>query len=475
MTATTIALGPMSEVEHQSALRRAVIASTVGTTIEWYDFLIYSTVTGLVFNKVYFPGSDPWIGTLQAFGVYFIGFVARPIGAVIFGHYGDRIGRKATLIVTLLMTGIATAAVGLVPGYDTIGIWGAVILTLLRLIQGIGVGGEWGGSVLLAMEWAQTNKNRGFITSWPQFGAPAGLFLANVAVLFFSWYSGDQFLNWGWRIPFLMSIIMVAVGLWIRLGILETPVFQRILAENKVERAPIIEVLKRQPREVILSALLRMAEQTPGYIFNAFVLTYGTLVVGASRDLLLLGTGRHDRARLHHGPDRRRLVGSHRPPEGLHWRLRLGCGVHLRLFRAARHQGAGAHFPRRGALVHSGDDHVRPGSRADRGGVHAAAALQRRLDWLSARLDHCRRTGAVHLDLAVLDLSFRVPDRPLRLRLRGDQHLRGLAAPRPDQQGHCARGELRQRVSLADFSAASRPHDLMKRTSRRQCLPVVSA
>jgi MFS family permease len=289
MTATAIANGPMSEADHQAALRRAVIASTVGTTIEWYDFLIYSTVTGLVFNKVYFPGSDPWIGTLQAFGVYFIGFAARPVGALIFGHYGDRIGRKATLIVTLLMTGIATAAVGLVPGYDKIGIWGAVILTFLRLIQGIGVGGEWGGSVLLAMEWARSNKNRGFLTSWPQFGAPAGLFLANVAVLFFSWYSGDQFLSWGWRIPFLMSIIMVAVGLWIRLGILETPVFQRLVAENKIERAPILEVLKRQPREVILSALVRMAEQTPGYIFNAFVLTYGTLVVGASRDLLLSG------------------------------------------------------------------------------------------------------------------------------------------------------------------------------------------
>src|ERR1700748_2195507 len=155
MVATVIAIGPMSEVQHQSALRRAVIASTVGTTIEWYDFLIYSTVTGLFFNKVYFPGSDPWVGTLQAFGVYFVGFVARPIGAAIFGHYGDRIGRKATLIVTLLLTGISTAAVGLVPGYNSIGIWGAVILTLLRLIQGIGVGGEWGGSVLLAMEWSR--------------------------------------------------------------------------------------------------------------------------------------------------------------------------------------------------------------------------------------------------------------------------------------------------------------------------------
>src|SRR6516165_10379774 len=207
------ALTPMSESEHQRCLRRAVIASTVGTTIEWYDFLLYSTVTGLVFGKVYFPGHDPLVSTLQAFGVFFIGFVARPIGAAIFGHYGDRIGRKATLIVTLLMTGIATAAVGLVPGYDTIGIWGAIILTVLRLIQGIGVGGEWGGSVLLAMEWARTNKNRGFIASWPQFGAPAGLFLANLAVLIFSWISGDQFLVWGWRIPFLISIVMVGVGL----------------------------------------------------------------------------------------------------------------------------------------------------------------------------------------------------------------------------------------------------------------------
>ena len=289
MVATDAILGQMSESEHQACLRRAVIASTVGTTIEWYDFLIYSTVTGLVFGKVYFPGNDPLVSTLQAFGVFFIGFVARPIGAAIFGHYGDRIGRKATLIVTLLMTGIATAAVGLVPGYSAIGIWGAIILTLLRLIQGIGVGGEWGGSVLLAMEWAQTNKNRGFIASWPQFGAPAGLFLANIMVLLFSRISGDQFLVWGWRIPFLVSIIMVAVGLWIRLGILETPVFQRILAEKKVERAPTIEVLKRQPREVILSALVRLAEQSPGYVFNAFVFSYGTLVLGASRDLLLSG------------------------------------------------------------------------------------------------------------------------------------------------------------------------------------------
>jgi MFS family permease len=280
---------PLPASEHAAHLRRAVIASTVGTTIEWYDFLIYSTMTGLVFGQVFFSGTDPMIDTLKAFGVFFIGFVARPIGAAIFGHYGDRIGRKATLIVTLLMTGIATAAVGLVPGYDSIGLWGAVILTFLRLIQGIGVGGEWGGSVLLAMEWARTNKNRGFIASWPQFGAPAGLFLANVAVLIFSWISGDQFLVWGWRIPFLLSIVMVAVGLWIRLGILETPVFRRILNENRVARAPTLEVLRKQPREIVLTALLRLAEQSPGYIFNAFIFTYGTQVLGASRNLLLIG------------------------------------------------------------------------------------------------------------------------------------------------------------------------------------------
>ena len=190
----------LSESEHRAQLRRAVIASTVGTTIEWYDFLLYGTVTALVFGKLFFPKSDPVVGVLEAFSVFFIGFVGRPIGAFIFGHWGDRIGRKATLIVTLLVTGIATVLVGCVPGYASIGIWGAILLTIIRLVQGIGVGGEWGGSVLLAMEWARTNKNRGFLSSWPQFGAPCGLFLANCAVLFFSWYSGDQFIVWGWRI-----------------------------------------------------------------------------------------------------------------------------------------------------------------------------------------------------------------------------------------------------------------------------------
>jgi MFS family permease len=210
MTTIDIAVQPLSETDHHAQLRRAVIASTVGTTIEWYDFLLYSTVTGLVFGKLFFPKSDPLVGVLEAFAVYTVGFIARPIGAMIFGHYGDRIGRKGALIATLLLTGLATFAVGFVPTYETVGIWGAVILTVIRFIQGIGVGGEWGGSVLLSMEWAHTNAHRGFITSWPQLGGPAGLLLANIAVLVFSRISGDQFLVWGWRIPFMLSIVMVA-------------------------------------------------------------------------------------------------------------------------------------------------------------------------------------------------------------------------------------------------------------------------
>jgi MFS family permease len=287
MSVTSVLSDPLPEAEHRIQLRRAVIASTVGTTIEWYDFLLYSTVTGLVFGKLFFPHSDPLVGVLEAFAIYTVGFIARPIGAAIFGHYGDRIGRKATLIATLLITGLATFAVGFVPTYETVGIWGAVILTIIRFIQGIGVGGEWGGSVLLAMEWARTNKHRGFIASWPQLGGPAGLLLANIAVLVFSSISGDQFLVWGWRIPFMLSIVMVGVGLYIRLGILETPAFQRIVDEQRVERVPVIEVLKRQPKEVILSALARTGEQAPAYIYLAFIFAYGTQILHQSRDFLL--------------------------------------------------------------------------------------------------------------------------------------------------------------------------------------------
>src|SRR5215813_4419906 len=278
---------PLSADEHRRQLRRAVIASTIGTTIEWYDFFLYSIVTGLVFAKLYFPNSDPLVGTLEAFAIYAVGFVARPIGAAIFGHYGDRIGRKSTLIVTLMVMGLATFAVAFVPTYEQIGIWGAVLLTILRFIQGVGVGGEWGGSVLMSMEWTKTNAHRGFAASWPQFGVPAGLFLANLAVLAFSQMSGDAFSSWGWRVPFALSIILVAVGLYIRLRIMETPVFSKLVKEQKIERTPMLEVIKRQPKEIILSALLRMGEQAPFYIFTAFVFAYGVTTLKVSKDFLL--------------------------------------------------------------------------------------------------------------------------------------------------------------------------------------------
>jgi MFS family permease len=273
---------------HRRQLRRAVVAATVGTAIEWYDFFLYSIVTGLVFARLYFPGADPLVGTLQAFGVYAVGFLARPIGAAIFGHYGDRLGRKAALVVTLLLMGIATFLVALVPGYQYFGIWGGVLLTVLRFIQGIGVGGEWGGSVLLAMEWAQSNRHRGFIASWPQFGVPAGLFLSNLAVLAMSAASGERFLTWGWRVPFLFSIVLVVLGLYIRLGIQETPVFVRLVAERRIERAPVLEVLRLQPRQIILTAFCRMAEQAPFYLFTVFVFAYGTDVLHLNRNFLLL-------------------------------------------------------------------------------------------------------------------------------------------------------------------------------------------
>ena len=287
MTTSNVDAIALTDSEHAVQLRRAVIASTIGTSIEWYDFFLYSTVTGLVFAKLFFPHSDPWVGTLEAFAIYAVGFIARPVGAAIFGHYGDRIGRKSTLIATLLLMGLATFAVALVPTYASIGIWGAIILTVLRFIQGVGVGGEWGGSVLMSMEWARTDQSRGLIASWPQFGVPCGLFLANLAVLAFSQMSGEQFLAWGWRIPFALSFILVGVGLYIRLGILETPVFAKLLAERKIDRTPMLTVIRQHPKEILLSALARMAEQAPFYVFTAFIFSYGIGTLHVSRNFLL--------------------------------------------------------------------------------------------------------------------------------------------------------------------------------------------
>ena len=222
------------------------LASLIGTTIEWYDFFLYGTAAALVFNRLFFPNSDPLTGTLLAFGTYAVGFVARPIGGIIIGHYGDKVGRKSMLVLTLVIMGVATFFIGLLPTYEQIGIWAPIALVLLRLAQGFGVGGEWGGAVLMAVEHAPPGK-RGFYGSWPQIGVPAGLLLANGVFSYFSSLPEEQFLAWGWRVPFLLSIFLVFVGLLIRMRILETPAFARIKEASAEARQPIVEVIRDVP------------------------------------------------------------------------------------------------------------------------------------------------------------------------------------------------------------------------------------
>ena len=284
--ASNTAAGRQTDAASRGQLRRAVLASTVGTSIEWYDFFLYGSAAALVFPKLFFPQKDPFAGLLISFAIYAVGFVARPVGALIFGHLGDRIGRKATLIATLLLMGLATAAIGVVPGYATIGIWGGILLTLLRVVQGIGVGGEWGGSVLLSMEWGSRSR-RGLVASWPQIGVPIGLILGNSALIAFSSLSGSAFLSWGWRVPFLLSLVLLLVGLYIRLGVLDTPLFRRLIEERRVERQPVLQVIASHPWEILLSALIRISEQAPFYVFTTFALAYGTKTLHLDPNFML--------------------------------------------------------------------------------------------------------------------------------------------------------------------------------------------
>jgi len=286
-TTTTQDTTVIDAAHRRQMMIRAVVSSAAGTTIEWYDFFLYGVAAALVFPQKFFPNSDPYVGALLSFSTYFVGFVARPVGAALFGHYGDRIGRKATLIATLVLMGAATVGIGLVPDYSVIGIWGAVLLTFFRVLQGIGVGGEWGGAVLMAGEWTDP-KRRGFTTSFAQFGAPAGMLLANGALAIASYsFSEETFLSWGWRVPFLLSLVLVFVGLYIRVGVLETPVFAKLQSQGRIEKAPIVRVIKHHWREIVLTALLRSGQQTPFYIFTTYVLTYATQQLGFDRSLVL--------------------------------------------------------------------------------------------------------------------------------------------------------------------------------------------
>ncbi|SDP74539.1 metabolite-proton symporter [Arthrobacter sp. ok909] len=264
----------VQEVTRAQAVRRATIASVVGTTIEWYDFFLYGTAAALVFPQLFFPGQNAFAGVLAAFATQFVGFVARPVGAAIFGHFGDRIGRKTTLMATLFLMAFGTVLIGLLPTYQSIGIAAPIILVLLRIIQGIGVGGEWGGSVLLSMEWGH-EKRRGLAASWPQMGVPIGLVLSTGVVRITSGITGTEgFAAYGWRIPFILSILLIGVGLFVRMRVVESPEFEAVRKANKVVKNPLIEVFKRQPKQVLLTALVRTSEQAPFYLFITFVLTY---------------------------------------------------------------------------------------------------------------------------------------------------------------------------------------------------------
>ena len=279
--------GVLEEVARRRHLTRAVVASTVGTTVEWYDFYLYGSAAALVFPRLFFSGLDPGLAQILSWVTFYAGFLGRPVGAAIFGHFGDRVGRKVLLVATMLVMGLSTMAIGFVPSHASIGMWGAVLLTMLRLLQGVAVGGEWSGSVLMAGEWAAPGK-RGLMTSFPQMGSPLGLILANSALATMASVQDEAaFLAWGWRVPFLGSLILVGIGLYIRIGILESPVFANIKARGKIVRAPIKVVLKDNWREVALTTLLRTGQLAPYYITTTFILAYGTEVLGLSRAMLL--------------------------------------------------------------------------------------------------------------------------------------------------------------------------------------------
>ncbi|GHI83181.1 MFS transporter [Streptomyces xanthophaeus] len=281
----TTAMTPASTAQPAGGgIGRIVAASLIGTTIEWYDFFLYGSAAALVFNKLFFPSSDPLVGTLLAFLTYAVGFAARPLGGVVFGHYGDKIGRKKLLVLSLLMMGGATFAMGLLPTHASIGVGAPVLLTLLRLIQGFALGGEWGGAVLLVSEHGG-DERRGFWASWPQAGAPGGNLLATgVLALLAAVQSDEAFLAWGWRIPFLLSGLLVIIGLWIRISVSESPVFleaqRKAAAEAEAgvkEKPPVVEVFRTGWRQVLTAIGTRLGENISYYIITAFLLVYVTV------------------------------------------------------------------------------------------------------------------------------------------------------------------------------------------------------
>jgi MHS family shikimate/dehydroshikimate transporter-like MFS transporter len=267
----------------------AGLASMMGTTIEWYDFFLYGTAAALIFNRIFFPSFDPITGTMAAFATYSVGFFARPLGGIVFGHFGDRVGRKSMLLITLLMMGIPTILIGLIPSYDRIGYWAAVLLVIMRFLQGIAVGGEWGGAVLMAVEHAPPGK-KGFFGSLPQAGVAPGLILSSLAMGAVAKLPEADMLSWGWRIPFLASVILLLVGWFIRVKVAESPDFERMENRGRKVGIPVVEVLRKYPRETLVVVGARLAEVTWFYTTVTFALAYATGTLGIPRTVMLDAT-----------------------------------------------------------------------------------------------------------------------------------------------------------------------------------------
>ncbi len=280
----------MNQIDQPATpIRRVVLASFIGTTIEWYDYFIYGTAAALVFNKLFFPSLDPFTGTIAAFGTFAVGFFARPIGGLVFGHYGDKLGRKTMLITTLVMMGLATFLIGCLPTHAAIGVAAPILLVVLRFIQGFGVGGEWGGAVLMAVEHGHQGR-RGFYASWAQAGVPVGLLLATgIFSLLNAQLTDEQFIAWGWRVPFLIGILLLAVGLYIRLAILESPLFKKLQEEEPDRPAPIREVLRKHPCSILIAMGARFAENASFYIFTVFIYAYARDQLQLDRQVILNG------------------------------------------------------------------------------------------------------------------------------------------------------------------------------------------
>lgn len=267
-------------------MRKILIASLTGSVIEWFDFFLYGTVAALVFNQIFFVSEDPTIGLMLSYASFALTFFIRPFGGVLFSHIGDRIGRKKTLVLTLSLMGIATMAIGLLPTYHTIGLWAPALLIFFRLLQGIGIGGEWGGALLLAVEYAPKNK-RGFFGSVPQVGIPIGMVLGTLVLSLLTLLPDEDFITWGWRIPFILSALLVILGLWIRNGIDETPVFKKVQESGKVPKLPVLDTFRFYWREVLIAIGAKFIETAPFYIFSTFIVSYATINLGFSRTVTL--------------------------------------------------------------------------------------------------------------------------------------------------------------------------------------------